>query len=174
MITIICGTNRRNAVSKKLAQCYSHIMTEKGVGNKLLLLEDIPVDFISPDMYDDKSESFEKIESEYMTPAEKFIFVLPEYNGSIPGFLKLFIDACSVKSVFWGKKACLVGVAAGQAGNIRGLDHFTSILNHLKVNVYHNKPKISKVLDAIDDKGHLTDQSYWEQLNKQLDGFLQF
>jgi NAD(P)H-dependent FMN reductase len=49
----------------------------------------------------------------------------------VPGSLKLFIDACSVreyKQNFKGKKAALVGIASGRAGNLRGMDHLTGVM----------------------------------------------
>ena len=83
-----------------------------------------------------------------MLAADKFWFVFPEYNGGIPGMLKLFLDAISVrayKATFHGKKACLTGISTGRAGNLRGLDQLTNILNYLQVIVHPNKVPISSI-----------------------------
>ncbi len=35
---------------------------------------------------------FLKMENELLIPTEKFIFIIPEYNGTFPGVLKAMID----------------------------------------------------------------------------------
>ena len=93
-----------------------------------------------------------------MIPANHFLIVSPEYNGSIPGYLKLFIDAISVhrlKECFAGKRAALVGVASGRAGNLRGNDHLSSILHHIGCNVVPGALPISKIGSVMNDEGQL-------------------
>ena len=53
-----------------------------------------------------EAPAFEPIQ-EIVTKTDKFIFVIPEYNGSFPGVLKVFIDACSFPESFYEKKAAL-------------------------------------------------------------------
>jgi chromate reductase len=82
--------------------------------------------------------------------------VSPEYNGSFPGVLKLFLDALSVKDykkTFSGKRVSLIGVASGRAGNFRGMEHLTGIFNYLNMIVMPNKLPISSVEKVIDEKG---------------------
>ena len=71
-------------------------------------------------------------------------------------------------------KACLVGVSTGRAGNLRGMDDLTNILNYLKINVYHNKLPISRVDTLLDAKGNLTDTETQKVIDIQLEGFLKF
>jgi len=123
-------------------------------------------------MYVERVGGFRGIQDNYIKPASKFIFIAPEYNGSIPGFLKLFIDACEVKPCYHGKKACLVGVASGRAGNLRGMDHLTNILNHLKMTVYHNKLPISSIGNLVDEKGNLSMDTK-TVIEQQINGFLE-
>lgn len=56
----------------------------------------------------DQSPQVTTIQDELIIPADKFYFVVPEYNGSFPGILKFFLDACSVREMkrsFAGKKS---------------------------------------------------------------------
>jgi NAD(P)H-dependent FMN reductase len=71
-------------------------------------------------------------------------------------------------------KACLVGVSTGRAGNLRGMEHLTNILNYLKINVYHNKLPISRVDTLMDAQGNLTDADTLKVIDWQLEGFLKF
>lgn len=128
MITVISATNRKDSEAQDFAKFYVKTLSARTSEEvKLLALEEIPHDWFHPDMYAEKgqSPSLARLQDEYMLPAGKFVFVIPEYNGSFPGVLKLFLDACSVRKyheTFKGKKAALLGVASGRAGNLRGMD----------------------------------------------------
>ena len=171
MITVISGTNRRHSVAGRVATKYATLlreMTQEEV--KLLRLEDIPHDWFFTDMYKTQAGALPALQDEYLYPADTFVFVIPEYNGSYPGVLKLFLDACSVrdlKGTFKGKKAALLGVASGRAGNLRGMDHLSGVLHYLGVVVLPNLQPISKVKDLLDTSGELADPETLELLKKQ-------
>jgi NAD(P)H-dependent FMN reductase len=112
-----------------------------------------------------------------MVPANKFIFVIPEYNGGFPGIVKLFIDACSIrayKPTFKNKKAALVGVATGRAGNLRGLDHMTGVLNHVGTIVMPKQLPISSIENLVNGNGEITDPNTIKVIEEYVDNFLAF
>lgn len=176
MITIISGTNRLGNKSMQLAQWYQHTLQRLGESAKLFNLEELPDDFLLASRYAeyDRSPAFLAIQEEYFFPADKFIFIMPEYNGSIPGILKLVIDSCEVEQAFYHKKACLTGLSSGRAGNLRGMDHLTNILNYLKIQVYHNKLPVSRIFTEMDKEGQLLHASTQQNIEEQLTGFLSF
>lgn len=155
MITIISGTNRANNRTLKFAQLYKGMLEEMGEEVRLLSLTDIPAEALLTDVYDQskKPDEVEGIQQEYFISAEKFVFIFPEYNGSIPGVLKLLIDCLDPKVSFQNKKASLIGIASGRAGNLRGLDHMASILNHMKVTVMPYLLPVSKVQGEFNEEG---------------------
>lgn len=180
MITIISGTDRKDGLTHILAKHYYQTIQLKTPEKVLLYsLEDLPSDVFGSAMYqkDTLAESFKAIEATYLIPAEKLLFVIPEYNGSYPGILKLFVDACSIRSkmsVFKNKKAALVGVATGRAGNIRGLEHFTSVMMFMNVTVLPNLLPISAFNQMVDDKNNIIDEGTLMNIEKQIDEFLAF
>jgi chromate reductase, NAD(P)H dehydrogenase (quinone) len=179
MITVISGTNRRNSGALEFARHYANILSAKTTEPvKLLELENIPHDWFHPDMYESiQSPSLVRLQDEFMIPAEKFVYIVPEYNGGFPGVLKLFLDACSVreyKKTFKGKKAALVGIATGRAGNLRGLEHLTGILNHVGTVVLPNRLPISSIEKLMDDDGIIRDPATLKVIEKQMDEFLLF
>lgn len=173
MITIISGTNRPNSNTELIADVYNSILSSKQVHHKYLKLTQVPVSFLHERMYAERIGGFKGIQDNYITPADKFIIISPEYNGSFPGFLKLFIDACEVKPSFHNKKACLTGVSSGRAGNLRGMDHLTNIMSHIKVTTFINKLPISSIGDMIND-ARVLNSSVIELIEQQVDGFLAF
>jgi NAD(P)H-dependent FMN reductase len=166
MYTIISGTNRADSNTIRVAKQYQQILQGKGIETVFLSLEGVNVLERNPD--------FKKIEQEKLIPAQKFVFVSPEYNGSIPGVLKAMFDISDIEKCWWGKKALLTGVSTGRAGNLRGMEHLTGILHYLKVNVHHNKLPISIVDKLFDKSGVITDNATLNAINTQLDEFISF
>lgn len=167
MITIISATNRPDSNSLKIAKCYAQLMEKKGLDPKVLSLESLPVEIAFSDLYNKRSEAFQILLNEFIIPAQKFVVISPEYNGSFPGILKVFLDAVPPE-LNRGKKVALVGVSSGRAGNMRGNDHLTGIFNYLGLHVHHNKLAISNVLSLLDEQGVIKDEKTIAILNKQI------
>lgn len=165
MYTIISGTNRPGSHSEKVAIEYQKILTNKDINATLFSLKGLNVLQRSPE--------YVKVESEILIPTQKFIFIIPEYNGSYPGVLKAMIDNSDVKKTWNYKKALLTGVATGRAGNLRGMDHLADTLHYMKMNVFYNKLPISVIDKIMDREGHL-DNATLKAINNQLDEFIEF
>jgi len=166
MITIISGTNRPGSNTAKVASQYRQLLEVKGVATQLLSLEGLNVH--------ERNAGILQLEEEMLIPSDKFIFISPEYNGSIPGVLKSLIDITDISKVWWGKKALLTGVSTGRAGNLRGMEHLTGVLNYVKVVVHPNKLPISVVDKLLNGVGVITDKGTLNAINVQLDEFLSF
>lgn len=172
-ITIISATNRQDSNTEKVARHYLSVLKNKRIEAEVFSLKDLPESFLHTDMYGKRSPEVQAIIEAHVEHQAKFIFVLPEYNGSFAGILKVFLDAIPPR--YWAdNKACLVGVSTGRAGNLRGMEHLTNILNYLKVNVYHNKLPISRVDTLLDVSGNLTDVDTQKVIDYQMEGFLKF
>lgn len=175
MITIFHGTARNDSNSKKVAAIYDKILGEKNVQHFYFTLENLETSIFNATFYTQpKSEQLINIEDGILAPTDKYIFVIPEYHGSFPGMFKAFIDACDVKKCFHNKKACIVGVADGRAGNLRGMEHLTNIFNHLRMNVLHLKVPLSQISAHLDENGNLTNEEYLKMIYQQIDLFLEF
>lgn len=150
MITVVCATNRPGNHTRKVVQKYVDLVKEMGEEVSLLSMEDLPRDFAFNDTYGKRSSEFQALLDNHLIPAKRLVVISPEYNGSFPGVFKMFIDA--IKPEIWhGKKACLVGVSAGRAGNVRGMDHLIQIFHHLKMIVLPNQIPISSLNQLMDD-----------------------
>ena len=166
MYTIVSGTNRHNSHSLKIAHEYQLFLKYKGIEANVFTLEGI--DLLN------WNEAFEKIEVEIIIPTHNFIFIIPEYNGSFPGVLKLLFDTARNHSIWFNKNALLTGVSSGRAGNLRGMDHLSDILNFLKITVHPNKLPISSIDKLLDENGKLKDEHTVKAINNQLDEFIEW
>ena len=173
MITIISSTNRPGSHTLKLAQYYQQKLSEKGMEAGIFSLSDLPANIIQTDLYGKRSPEFEPIQ-DLINRTDKFIFIIPEYNGSFPGVLKVFMDACDFPGTFYDKKAALVGLSSGKYGNIRGIDHFTGVCHYMHLNIMSLKIHISSINKEMDKEGNLLNADTLKFTNEQIDKFIQF
>jgi NAD(P)H-dependent FMN reductase len=164
MITIISGTNRKGSRTLQVANYYLEFLQQMKEDVHLISL--VGMDVLH------RSEQLLKTEAELLIPSDKFIFVMPEYNGSFPGVLKAFLDNTDIRKCWWYKKALLVGVADGRGGNLRGIEHMTNILHYLKMNVHYNKLPLSKINDEMNLEGKFMHQLTLNTIAEQLEGFV--
>jgi len=166
MYLVISGTNRPDSNTIKVAQQYQYLLNENNISSKLLSLEGLNVL--------EKNPGFSKIENEILMPAQKFIFIVPEYNGSFPGVLKAMFDISDVKKTWSGKKALLTGVSTGRAGNLRGMEHLTGILHFMRVVVHPDKLPISIVDKLFNGSNMIGDKATLTAIKTQLSEFIFF
>lgn len=150
----------------RVAKLYYTLLKEKHDKVQLLSLEGLKVW--------ERSEELLKTESELLIPTNKFVFVMPEYNGSFPGILKTMIDNSDIKKCWWHKKAMMVGVADGRAGNLRGMEHMTNILHYLKMNVLYNKIPLSRINEEVSKEGEILKPATQQVIQEQIAEFLVF
>ena len=166
MYTIIAGTNRMGSNTLKVAKQYQAILKTKGIEAFILSLENVNVLT--------RNAAFTEMENELLMPADKYIFISPEYNGSFPGVLKMMFDNCKSNMIWWNKKALITGISSGRAGNLRGNDHLATILNYLKITVHPNQLPISSIDTLMDINGNITDANTLNVIQHQIDDFIKW
>lgn len=160
-IMVINGTTRENNISQIFSKYYYEELTKKCIGTTLIYPDADP-----------------KVVENHLQYCNKVIFVIPEYNGSFPGQLKLLIDTMNMKS-FNDKKIMFTGISAGRNGNVRGVDHLTDVMLYLKAIPFHDRIYLSQINDHlfITYDHNITKQicdNTKELMNKQLDCFIKF
>ncbi|EOZ99820.1 NADPH-dependent fmn reductase [Indibacter alkaliphilus LW1] len=174
MIKIIVGTNRQNSLSNKLALIYLENLKKMGKDAEILNLQDLPHDFVFSALYENngKNNLFNNFHQK-VKEGKKFVFIVPEYNGSFPGILKSFIDGMTYPNSFRNKKCALVGLSSGIGGGGIALSHLTDIFHYLGMHVLAFKPKLAKIEDNMSDN-LLTNRLYMELLQSQAEMLIDF
>lgn len=173
MITLIAGTNRPASNTLKLTKYYQQELDKMGCESHLLSLADLPGSLIESDLYGKRSEAFQPIQ-DIISKTEKFLFVIPEYNGSFPGVLKTFVDACKFPESFYGKKAALVGLSSGRYGNVRGLEHFTGICHYIHLEVMPLRIHIPVIQAELNEDENLWREDTLKFTREQMEKFIRF
>lgn len=171
MTTVICATNRPGNLSQIIARKYHQAVTDSGTECKFFSFEDLP-DFDPHKIFGKGEELFADFVDNYLKPSDRLIIVLPEYNGGYPGIAKLVIDAISPR-LWRGKRVTLAGVSSGRAGNLRGLDHFTAVLNYVGAEVFSFKNAIAHVEAMIED-GEVTNEKTRSMIESHTNNFMSF
>lgn len=171
-IVVVSSTNRPNSNTLKVSKIYQKILVARDIEAEILDFTVLPENIAFAETFGKKSPDYLALIERFVLPVKKFVFVVPEYNGSFPGILKTFLDSIHPRD--WANKdVCLVGIADDRAGNLRGMEHLTGIFNYLKMHVYHNKLPISVINKVMDAEGQFTPEQM-AVCEAQIDGFLEF
>jgi len=171
-IVVIPGTNRAGALSTRLArQAGEHY---RGLGHDVDLLElALGPEFLEPLAYKEPKPAVTALVARFLA-ADGVLFVVPEYNGSFPGALKLFIDMLPYPQGLDRRPCAFVGLSAGQFQGLRAVEHLQQVCGYRNAYLYPQRLFIGESHRQFDNDGNLVDAKFAERLKQQAAGFVQF
>lgn len=173
MMTLIVGTNRPGSSTRKVAAQIEDIYREMKTPLKVLDLAQLPPEIFSPSSYAEKPKSFAPF-ADAVLQASGLIVVTPEYNGSVPGVLKYFIDMLKFPESFEARPVCFVGLAAGMWGALRPVEQLQMIFGYRNAHLFPERVFIPRIGDQLGADGKLRDAELVERLRVQQQGFVEF
>lgn len=174
MILIVATTNRKNSKTYKVAEYYKLLLERMDAEADILSLEQLPEDFAFSALYENAGTNpdFNK-HKERMDTAEKFVFIVPEYNGSFPGVLKTFIDGLGWPNSISKKKAALLGISDGVLGGAFALSHLTDVFHYLNCHVLSQMVRIPFMKKNFAD-AEVQDEFIRELIHEQARALMAF
>lgn len=172
-ITIVSATDRPNARALDISNYIKPLYEKEGAHAKVLSLRDFPIESVAGGNYADDIPAI----TEFITPvieADGLVFVIPEYNGSYPGILKLMIDHLPFPSAFTGMPVTFIGESKGIFGGLRAVEHFQMVANYRNALQLPERLFIPKVHEEFDAKHGLSDPFKQELLLIQIEKFILF
>jgi chromate reductase len=173
MIALIIGTNRPGSNTAKVAAHVADIYAALDEPPQIIDLHQLPLDLFLPASYEKVPVSFEPFQ-EPIRRAEGVVIVTPEYNGTIPGIFKYYIDMLEKPDDFEGMPVTFVGLAAGQWGAYRPVEQIQDMFVYLGALVYPERTHLAKINDHLDENGRVKTPEHVARLEKQAKGFLEF
>ena len=173
MITIIVGTNRPQSRARIVADYYAGLLTELGAPHQLLDLTELPADFLNVALYHNAGQHPDF--NRFIAPldqSDKLVVIAPEYNCSIPGALKAFIDALPYPGGIRGKKAALISLSSGAMGGALALSHLTDILFYLGTMVLPQRVRLPGISQHLSAAGELASPLFAQLLREQAEALL--
>ena len=173
MITMVVGTNRPGSRARAVSKHVEEIYAELGVQLTTLDLANLPPEIFNPSSYDEVPASFAPFQNA-VTDAHGLVIVTPEYNGSIPGILKYFIDMLDFPVSFERRPVCFVGVAKGMWGALRPIEQLQQIFGYRNGFIYPERVFMPGIDKLLDDGGRLKDATLIDRMRKQAVGYVDF
>jgi chromate reductase, NAD(P)H dehydrogenase (quinone) len=173
-IVAIVGSNRKESFNKKLTWFIQKRYKEK-VDIEILPIEKLPMynqdDELTP------PEIVTEIKKKVLQ-SDGVLIATPEYNHSIPAFLKNALDWFSrVDKVMVKKPVMIVGATPGVLGTVRAQVHLRQILNSPGMGALTlpgNEVFIGNINEKLDASGELIHESTIQFLDSVMDNFIEW
>ncbi|HJQ09331.1 MAG TPA: NAD(P)H-dependent oxidoreductase [Candidatus Saccharimonadales bacterium] len=171
-ILVITGTVRENRLSRKIAEWYiseaRKIRPE--VDFEMLDIHDLALPLfnepIAPEIASGQYSKIQQNLADKIASADGYVFVTAEYNYSVPGSLKNFLDYLSSRE--WSHKAAAY-VGYGATGAIRAIEHLVQIMSRMRVMSIASTVNIDTVWQALDEQGAPKPEYIAGDVQEQLD-----
>jgi chromate reductase len=171
MIEVISGTDRANSNSLKVAKMLVEDYRALNASVDLLDLQQLDFTEVAGANYRGTKGTF-AAGVERVTRADGLVIVVPEYNGSFPGALKLFIDYWRYPDSYENRPIAFVGLGA-KWGGLRPVEHLQQVFAYRNAFLFPNRVFITNVSDVFRD-GKVHDALISDLLKVQTRDFLKF
>ena len=152
-VVAIIGSVRPDSMTARVMALVSDEM-KKYANIRFEVIDPVDIQLVTPGQ--EPNASVEKLQKT-VSEATGVILSTPEYHGSYSSTIKLVIDNLGYPSVLAGKPVALLGVAAGQIGAIKALEHLRSVCSHIGSIVLPGPVSVAGVHNLFDDQGHCQD-----------------
>ncbi len=173
MICIISGTNRPTSRTLNVARQVASIYGALGQTTQLLDLALLPEEIFVGAAYERPPAVFAPF-ADAVLQADGLVVVTPEYNGSMPGVLKYFIDLLKFPESFDRRPSCFIGLSSGVSGAVRPVEHLQQIFGYRNAHIYPERVFLPKIHALLDESGMIRDAELVERLRRQATGFVNF
>ncbi|MEO0454084.1 MAG: NADPH-dependent FMN reductase [Verrucomicrobiota bacterium] len=173
MITIISGSNRAGANTLKVAQVVEGIYQKLGQDVVLQNLQDLPVECFSGEAYKEKPAQVTAMTDQILA-SNGLVVITPEYNGSMSGVLKHYIDLWPFPDAFENRPVCFIGISAGGSGAVRPIEHLQGIFSYRYAAQLPRRVFISDIFSQLDEAGGIKDADLVARLEKQATEFIDY
>jgi NAD(P)H-dependent FMN reductase len=174
MFLIISGTDRSNSNTRKIANHVLGVFQKQGADVQILDLADLKPTSLGGPFYG--SIHTHDIWSKAVALVEKAqgIYVCaPEYNGSMPGALKTFIDHWNYPKSFEFRPVAFCGLG-GMWGGLRTVEHLQGVFGFRNSFMYPERVFVRDVYKLLKEGPEIKDPLLLELFQKQVSGFLSF
>jgi chromate reductase len=172
MIYIISGTNRPQSRTLEVSKIILKLYEEIGAPVELMDLAKVPMHEVSGSHYGKELPGELKVAVDKVMASEGLVIVCPEYNGSMPGVLKYFIDHWPYPDTFEARPVSFVGLG-GRFGGLRPVEHLQQIFGYRNAFVFPERVFFANIWTTLKD-GKLNDPMAMDLLKKQTLGFKKF
>jgi len=171
-VAAIVGSNRQDSYNMKLAK-YLQKTYKNQLDIEVIDIKDLP--FYNQDIEENPDKVVVEFKSK-VAAADAVLWLVPEYNASIPGVLKNALDWLSrVDKVMIGKPSWIMGASLGNLGTVKAQAHLRDILFSPGISsplLPGNEVYIGQVHEKMDAEGNIIHEPTIAFLNSVVDNFI--
>ncbi|MTI86520.1 MAG: NAD(P)H-dependent oxidoreductase [Balneolaceae bacterium] len=172
-LKIISGTDRPNSNALKVSEYVKSLYEAEGVEAEIIDMQDFPLADVAGGKYGTEIPSVTNFRKP-VVEADGVIFVIPEYNGSFPGVLKVFVDYLPFPEAFTKLPMAFIGEASGGFGGLRAVEQFQMIANYRNALQFPERVFIPRVEKEFDLQKGLDDPFKQNLLESQVRNFIKY
>lgn len=169
---IISGTNRPNSKTAEVCKILQSLYKEQGEQVEIIDLAKVGLTEVDGAHYSANQPVSMQDAIKKVTAADGIIVVVPEYNGSMPGALKYFIDHWKYPDTFEFRPICLVGLG-GRFGALRAVEHLQGVFGYRNGFIYPERVFLTDVSKTLIN-GEIQNPLVLSLLKNQTKNFSRF
>ncbi len=172
-VAVLVGSLRRESINRKLAQALVRIAPDT-LGLRFIELDALPM--YNGDLEANRPDAVNRFTAE-CERADAFLFVMPEFNRSLPAVLKNAIDWGSKpmeRNIWRDKPAAMTGTSPGAIGTAVGQQHLRQILGILGSAVVGGEAYLPFARDLFDAEGRFANEATRDFMAAYLQRFATF
>lgn len=169
---IISGTDRSGSNTLKISKIIQAIYSQLGEQVEILDLCEVKEGLFSGPHYGVAHPEVLANFTNKILSSDGLIVVTPEYNGSMPGVLKYFIDHLKFPESFEYRPVCFVGLG-GMFGGLRPVEHLQQVFGYRNAFIFPERVFMMNVWKILKDD-QISDSVVQDLLVKQAKGFTKF
>jgi chromate reductase, NAD(P)H dehydrogenase (quinone) len=172
MIQILVGTDRPQSKSALIAKNIAPLYNKNGFNSEIINLENLNLSSLNGSHYGQAKPPLVQQAIDNLMLADGLVVVCPEYNGSMPGILKLYIDHWKYPESFEHRPVCFIGLG-GRFGGLRPVEHLQQIFGYRNGYIFPDRVFIHNVWTIFEGE-KIKDEHVQNQLEQQAQGFCRF
>lgn len=172
MKLIISGTNRPNSKTAEVSKLLQSMFADQGEQVEILDLAKVGLHEVSGAHYYENQPLAMQDAIKKVNAAEGLMVVVPEYNGSMPGALKYFIDHWKYPDSFEYRPISLVGLG-GRFGALRAVEHLQGVFGYRNAFIFPERVFITDVGKNLVN-GQIQNPLVSDLLKRQVKNFSRF
>ena len=175
-VLVFGASLRRASLNQRLAELAASVVQEKGGTADRASMADFDCVAFNGDIEQTQGvpAGAQRLRDR-LVAADAFIIASPEYNASMPGYLKNAIDWVSRirPQPFNGRQGMLLSASPSMAGGNRGLWSLRIPLEHLGARMYPDMFSLAQAHHAFAEQGGLADQKLQQRFESTIECFME-
>lgn len=172
MIHLLVGTNRPGSRSAQVAEFIKPFYEQQGESVTIMNLADVGIEDLRPESYADSKPLRINQAVEELLNSDGLVVIVPEYNGSMPGALKYFMDHWRYPDSYEHRPVAFIGLG-GRFGGLRPVEHLQQVFGYRNSFIFPDRVFLTNVFGILKE-GKVIDETMADLLLKQAQGFCRF